>query len=107
MSFSPMLACSNIPRPEQIKFPVYASFKLDGIRCAIVNGHPLSRTLKPIPNRFIRHTLNMPCLRGLDGELMIKGDFNAVQSAVMSHSGKPEFVYYVFDDFSDPRVPFD
>jgi DNA ligase-1 len=93
----PMLACSTQPDIELIRYPKYASTKLDGIRCLIVNGVALSRSLKPIPNLHIQRTLSQYMLDGLDGELMVAGDFNSVQSAVMSVHGKPEFKYLVFD----------
>lgn len=95
-----MLACSTIPHPLQIKYPVYASPKLDGIRCLIIDGVPVSRNLKPIPNKHIQDSLRALNLPKLDGELMLKsGDFNSVQSAIMSESGKPDFEYVVFDSF--------
>ena len=51
--FKPMLACecSDI---TQVKFPIMASSKLDGIRCTIFGGVAYSRSLKPIPNKFVQ-----------------------------------------------------
>lgn len=98
--FKPMLACSTIPVLGDITYPVLASPKMDGIRCLIIDGVPVSRNLKPIPNDYIRNTLTELKLNNLDGELMlIEGDFNKVQSAVMKKEGKPKFVYIVFDCF--------
>jgi DNA ligase-1 len=86
---------------EKITYPVLGSPKLDGIRCLGMEGGPVSRTLKPIPNRHIHATLaDLRCV-GLDGELMVQGDFNSVQSAVMGREGEPDFVYHVFDCFLD------
>lgn len=93
--FKPMLAASTIPALADIKYPVYASPKLDGIRCLVINGEAVSRNLKPIPNDYVRKTL--AGLPPLDGELIINGDFNAVQSAIMSKHGEPDFTYQVFD----------
>jgi len=91
----PMLA-ATLKNLEDVTFPVYVSPKMDGIRCLIHNGFAVSRTLKAIPNKFIQEKLKgLP--DGLDGELMTKGDFNTVQSAVMSEDGEPEFLYVVFD----------
>lgn len=101
MTFKPMLACSKIPNLEDIEYPVYASPKLDGIRCIIINGRAHSRNLKLIPNKHIQQTLQALDLPQLDGELMIDGDFNSVQSAVMSQEGKPNFYYNVFDLYID------
>jgi DNA ligase-1 len=62
--------------------------------------------LKPIPNDFVQ-----ACIKGfpdnLDGELMLRsGDFNSVQSAIMSKEGEPDFVYHAFDMFGSPAVPY-
>jgi len=106
MTFKPMLACSKIPALEDIKYPVYASPKLDGIRCLIgKDGKAYSRNLKLVPNKHIQQTLQNLNLPELDGELMVKGDFNSVQSAVMSQEGKPNFYYNIFDTCAT-SVPF-
>lgn len=103
----PMLACSKIPKVDDIQYPVIASPKLDGIRCLIVDGEAVSRNLKPIPNKYVRARLKG--LPQLDGELMLKSgaDFNSVQSAFMSEDGEPDFVYMVFDSFQDPNLSYD
>jgi DNA ligase-1 len=94
----PMLAgkCESI---HNLKYPVLATPKLDGIRCLIRDGIAVSRNFKPIPNKFIQATLTACGRDGLDGELMIKGsnNFQEVSSAVMSQDGKPDFEYRVFD----------
>lgn len=95
--FKPMLACSKIPAAGDITYPVIGLPKLDGIRCLIRDGKAYSRTLKLIPNKHVQNTLQAMNLPDLDGELMVKGDFNNVQSAIMSHTGEPDFVYHVFD----------
>ncbi len=82
---------------EKIQYPVLATPKLDGIRCLMVEGVAMSRTMKPIPNHFVQEQLKG--LNGLDGELMLDGDFNAVSSGIMSRDGEPDFVYHVFDSF--------
>lgn len=89
-----------------IKYPVLASPKYDGIRCLIIDGEPMSRKLLAIPNRHIRKVIKAANLPALDGELIVKGTFQAVTSAVMSEDGKPDFEYHVFDTFLDPKVPF-
>lgn len=83
---------------SKIKYPVLATPKLDGIRCAMVDGVAMSRNMKPIPNHYIRQQLKG--IHGLDGELMVNGDFNEVQSGIMSADGEPDFTFHVFDDFS-------
>ncbi len=96
----PMLA-ATLEKLEDVQFPVYVSPKLDGIRCLIHNGVAVSRALKPIPNKYIQEQLK-GLSNGLDGELMLhRGDFNAVQSAILSEDGEPDFYYAVFDIILD------
>lgn len=82
---------------SKINYPVLATPKLDGIRCLMVGGVAMSRSMKPIPNDYVRKQLEG--LHGLDGELMVNGDFNAVQSGIMKKTGEPDFTYHVFDDY--------
>lgn len=96
----PMLAYT-VDNPRGLQFPLLASPKLDGIRCVCtVNDGPVSRSLKPIPNRFIHGQLFF--YPPFDGELMV-GDptdpsaFNRSTSGIMSHDGEPDFTYWVFD----------
>jgi DNA ligase-1 len=97
MTFKPMLA-ATIDDITALPYPILASPKLDGIRCVILDGKAVSRNLKPIPNNHIRKTLEKLAGKfGLDGEIMIRGDFNQVQSAVMAEDGEPDFYYAVFD----------
>lgn len=105
-SFKPMLAADCKGDLRKIKFPVLASPKIDGIRCVIVNGKALTRSLKPIPNKHIREELEALELDGLDGELLVGSTFAETTSAVMSHDGAPDFVFRVFDDFTHPERPF-
>jgi DNA ligase-1 len=77
-----------------------ASPKLDGIRCVIRNGKPLTRNLKTIPNKYVREKLTG--LPQFDGELIVgdpvaKDVWNATQSGIMSEDGEPDFGYFVFD----------
>lgn len=98
-TFKPLLAYT-VKNPDTLQFPVLASPKLDGIRCVIRDDQPVSRTLKPIPNRFIQDELGF--YPPFDGELLV-GDpldpaaFNKSTSGIMSHDGKPDFTYWVFD----------
>ena len=87
--------------------PLYASTKLDGVRCIVFDGKAYSRSMKLIPNAYIQHALSTnKGLDGLDGELIV-GDptdplcYNTTVSAVMRKSGEPDFKFYVFDNLSD------
>ncbi len=91
--------------PERQVWPVYASPKLDGIRCKIYQGRALTRTLKEVPNRHIFGTLSQPHLEGLDGELIIgsttdRACYRNTVSGVMSFDGIPDWTFHVFDDVS-------
>jgi DNA ligase 1 len=105
-NFKPNLAEST---EKEIKFPKLASPKLDGIRVVTCEGRAMTRSLKDVPNKHIRATL-LP-YQNLDGEIIV-GPWNApdvyrvTNSAVMSHEGQPEFVFYVFDELSDLSLPF-
>ena len=86
----------------KIVYPVLATPKLDGIRCLMVDGVAMSRSMKPIPNQYVQEQLKG--LHGLDGELMVNGDFNQVQSGIMKKAGEPDFTFHVFDSFTDDCV---
>lgn len=105
--FKPMLACecSDI---SQVKFPILASSKLDGIRCTIFGGVAYSRSLKPIPNKFVQSWAkeNACNLEGFDGELILgnpseEAVFNRTTSFVMSHDKVEDFSFWVFDLVTD------
>lgn len=104
----PMLAAAVVDARE-VKFPVIASPKLDGIRCLIhADSGPVTRAFKLIPNDYIRSQLDdLP--DWLDGELMLADQdapFQAVTSAVMSGTGEPDFVYWVFDYAPDAALGY-
>ena len=71
--FKPLLA-ANIDLTK-LEFPLLASYKLDGIRCLLLDD-VVSRTNKTIPNDYIRSKL-LPYLElKLDGELIVGGITN-------------------------------
>lgn len=88
MTFAPMLAKDY--DPAKLIYPIYASPKLDGIRCSILNGKPVSRTLKDIPSKHVQACLTYERLDGMDGELIVgevtaKNVFSHTSSHVMAH----------------------
>ncbi len=100
--FKPLLACEA--DLSKIKYPVLASPKLDGIRCIIhPELGPVSRKLKPIPNKALREKLaKLPAW--LDGELIAgpptaKDVMQRTSSTVMSHESDDtdNVTFYVFD----------
>ena len=87
---------------------MYASPKLDGIRCMIQDGIALSRSLKPIRNKYVQAILGgIEIFNGLDGELIV-GDptahdvYRTTTSNVMRSTGEPDFTFWVFDVFDHP-----
>jgi len=108
--FRPLLA-STLTDPTILSFPAAVSPKLDGIRCLVVAGQPLSRNGKLIPNNYIRSKIGHQVFHGLDGELVVGEPngadvFNRTSSGVMSHDGEPAFTYWVFDNFIYPNAMF-
>lgn len=105
-TFKPLLAADA--KIENVRFPVLASPKIDGIRCLIRDRSAVTRSLKLIPNRSTRNLLQQHAFEGFDGELVIDQDFEQVrssdatflltQSAVMTQAGSPRIIFYVFDD---------
>ena len=108
-----MLA-SQIDDLSSVKYPVYASYKLDGIRAIIHQGVAYSRSLKPIPNKRIQEWAmqNKESLEGLDGEFIVgepntEEVFRETTSFVMSHDKVGEFSFYVFDILPEyPEQPY-
>lgn len=111
MTLKPMLA-ETLEDMSKLVFPVIASPKLDGIRCLIVDGKALSRSLKPIPNKHVQawSAKYAAVLNGLDGELIV-GDmgphvFNRTTSAIMSVDGPEDFVFWCFDKWDEPATGY-
>lgn len=96
----PMLA---VDAGSNIRFPILASPKLDGIRCTVWGGKPYTRSLKEIPNAHIRAVFAKADLQyQFDGELIVgdvnaKDVYNQTVKGVMAHSGEPKFSFWIFD----------
>jgi len=114
--FRPMLATAPEPESHPLRFPFYASPKLDGIRCVITPQGARTRALKEIPNRKLAALLSSPDLVGLDGEL-IAGDpcardvMQRTSSAVMSEESDDwrNVAFHAFDCvdcWNAPATPF-
>lgn len=98
--FKPLLASPL--ELDLVRFPLFVSPKLDGIRCIVAFRDVLSRNMKPIPNDFVREELAGFTTMVLDGELMTYTDgrldnFNTCQSKLMAKRGTPDFRFHVFD----------
>lgn len=103
---APSAAVTDIAQLEKY-LPLIISPKHDGIRCVMVLGKAMTGRMKPIRNDYIRSWLEAYSdeLEGFEGELTLPTirPFREVTSAVMSRDGKPEFVFNVFDCWSDFR----
>jgi ATP-dependent DNA ligase len=108
---SPMLACSKSLTDEDLpnlRYPVYVSYKLDGIRCRLMardgKVRAFSRTDKLIPNLAVQQWAEDYGIPGFDGEIIVANKtFNEIQSIVMKRLAPPNhFRFYVFDHFSYP-----
>lgn len=105
-NMKPMLGVA-VDSFDKLTYPLLCSAKIDGVRCLIKDGVALSRSLKPIPNKYIQQWVedNAEILEGLDGELVVGNAFsptvfNTTTSGVMSREGEPDFQYIVFDTWN-------
>lgn len=86
-----------------LTYPQGASIKLDGIRCLRVDGKTLSRSFKPIPNKYIQKRMDELSINNLDGEITTYNQdgsvrtFNEIQGDVMREDGEPNFRFEIFD----------
>lgn len=107
--FRPMLA--ETADLEKLKFPLIAQPKFDGIRCIVLpDVGPVTRTLKPIPNHYIRQMLEQ--YTHFDGEIVtyttgVIDPLNVVQSKVLSAEGMPDFTFHAFDHIADVDAPYE
>lgn len=99
-NWKPMLAAEGVV--GEIAYPKVALPKLNGVRGLNQGGSMLARSLKPIPNEYIRRLFGLSTLDGLDGELVV-GDFAHEEvfaistSGVMTREGKPDVTWHAFD----------
>lgn len=110
MKIKPLLSC-EVPF-DKIKFPIYVSTKLDGIRAMVIDGVVYSRSMKPIRNEYIQKLFGKEEYQGFDGELIIgdiyaKDVFQKTTSGVMSKDGEPDVKFYVFDLWNLPDTDYE
>lgn len=110
MFIKPLLAFT-VDNTATLQYPLLASVKLDGIRCLVIDGVVLSRSLKPIRNVHVQKLFGRPEFEGLDGELIV-GPPNAhdvyrvTNSGVMSEDGEPDVHFYIFDSVLNTDDPY-
>ncbi|AGE56452.1 DNA ligase [Paramecium bursaria Chlorella virus NE-JV-1] len=92
-----------------VKYPVFATPKLDGIRALKIDGAFVSRTFKPIRNRAIADALQDLLPNGSDGEILSGSTFQDASSAVMTAKAGigANTIFYWFDYVKDdPNKPY-
>jgi len=97
----PLLAATA--NDYNLKFPLYASPKIDGIRALGQGDILVSRRLRPIDNPYIREAF--PGHNGLDGELVFGSPtnpevFERSKSATSHHTKRSKVTWWVFDDYT-------
>lgn len=110
----PMLAATVDVKAglNKLPFPLYASPKLDGVRCLIINGVPYARSLKVIRSKAVTKYLGRSELNHMDGEL-ISGSptdadvYNTTIRCTQKIEGHDDFKFHVFDMFEEVWRPYE
>jgi DNA ligase-1 len=107
-----MKAPGDSVRIEDVQFPTFASYKLDGYRASHHGVSVVSKSLKPFRNDYTTTLFKSPQLKGLDGELVVGPPYGEdvirrTNSGLTSREGAPAVTWWVFDDFTEPTLPFD
>lgn len=89
--------------PDKAVFPYLATPKIDGIRFLMIDGQAVSRSFKPIRNKFIQAQLSASLPDGIDGEITCGVNFQDSTSGVMSFDGEPDFKVWIFDFVAPER----
>lgn len=120
MSFKPILACdANLDALEKLAYPLAGFLKYDGVRVIHHNGF-YGRSMKLHANPHLQSVFNKPEYFGFDSEGLVTepGDPMActlTSGAFMRKKDNPaegkfvkvDAICHVFDDFTDPEMPFD
>jgi len=114
MPIRPLLAFT-IEDTSKLKYPLYVSPKMDGLRCIVEDGVAYSRSGKPFRSPVVQALFSSGRFDNLDGEL-IYGDmfakdvFSKSTSACMSKTWPEELdptqlKFYVFDEVPNGNNP--
>lgn len=109
----PMLASDF--EPSRAKFPLRVQPKIDGVRALNPFGKLTARSFKSFKNLFITSLLSHSALRGLDGEMALRGDpyrdrlCSLTTSALGTIKGEPELTWWLFDYVTPEtcQLPYD
>lgn len=96
--FKPMLAPNDKVDLNEVKYPIFASYKLDGIRCIFKNGEILSRSLKPIVNKQLRDKLQPLAEYSKEHNIILDGE---IYSPELTFQEITRFV--MTQDFEDAK----
>lgn len=110
--FKPMLACSESCHNyfDQLRFPLLASPKIDGIRATIRNGVVYARSNQPFPNINVQRKFGH--LEHFDGEFVLgdptRHDLCRATGGVTNSKEKPvdDLRLFAFDHVMDTSLPF-
>lgn len=96
--FKPQLAPNQSVNLDEIKYPILASYKLDGIRCLFIKGEMLSRSLKPIVNKQLREKFEPLIEHSKKHDLILDGEIYSPELTFQ------EITRYVMtQDFEDKK----
>lgn len=110
----PMKAPNQLPDlKEDLTYPVWCSYKYDGIRLAKpeVHGDLRTNSMKPLRNKATQEFFSSPLLKGFDSEGIVGSPvdplcFSNSSSGLMSGGGDPKAHLYVFDNIDTPDIPY-
>jgi len=110
--FKPMLACSESAHNffENLRFPLLASAKIDGIRATVRDGVVYARSNKPFPNPLVQAKFGH--YEHFDGEFVLgsptRHDLCRATGGVTNSHGKAvdDLKLYVFDHVEDVEEGF-
>lgn len=111
MSFSSLLLAADIDL-KKVRFPVYASPKIDGFRSMVYQSSLRTRSNKPLANNYVRDKLSDPLFDRLDGELCCGEPtdplvFKRSSSLLRKIKGEPDFTWWLFDDSTWDTMHFE
>jgi DNA ligase-1 len=120
--FKPMLA-EDVVDFASLTYPLYGSFKVDGVCAVMPEKHLLPRSLKEFGNKptVVAYDLYADILTGMHGELTLGKDpapkgvrlCHLTSSALSTHDDQPDIHWWIFDlcgeahrdlSFSDRRA---
>lgn len=88
---------------SDVQWPKYASVKIDGIRACKPIDETVSKSGKPLPNKFFMAWMAQNAPSGIDCEVVVGDPANGDEtyrntfSGIMSIEGQPDFNIYIFD----------